>query len=261
MWLTKESKALQLQLGVKNLKSTYQDALASYGIGGAHPGGLHLTKQILQNENISLNTTILDAGCGTGQTSAFLAMEYNCQVTAIDHHPVMVEKAKQRFAREKLSISVTQGSIEDIPFPDQSFDIVVAESVTAFTNIQKTLHEYYRVLKPHGILIDIDMTAEEQLSDEEKFHICTVYGMDNVLTEQEWIQQMSSAGLYPVHILAGSSISNHLQQPQPMHDPEFHMSPNVTPDLVAILIAHNELTNLYGHLLGYRVFRAQKLDN
>lgn len=251
-------KAVQLHLGVKNLKSTYQDALASYGIGGAHPGGLHLTKQILQKENISPNTTVLDAGCGTGQTSAFLAKEYKCRVTAIDHHPIMVEKAKQRFASENLSISVTQGSIEEIPFPDHSFDIVVAESVTAFTNIHKTLNEYYRVLKPNGILIDLDMTAEGQLSDEEKSHICTVYGMDNVLTEQEWIQQMFSAGLHPVEILAGTSIANHLQQPQPMHDPEFNMSPNVTPELVAILIAHNELTNMYGQLIGFRVFRAQK---
>lgn len=249
---------LILTLGVKNLKSTYQDALASYGIGGAHPGGLHLTKQILHNEKILSSTTVLDAGCGTGQTSAYLAKEFKCQVTAIDHHPIMVEKAKQRFTRENLSIPVFQGSIEKLPFLDQSFDIIIAESVTAFTDIDKTLNEYYRVLKPNGILIDIDMTAEGPLSNEEKNQICTVYGMHNVLTENEWLQQMTTSGFFPIKILSGTSILNHLQQPQPLHDPEFEMSPNVTPDLVAILIAHNELTNVYGHLIGFRVFRAQK---
>lgn len=243
---------------MKNLKSTYQDALASYGIGGAHPGGLHLTKQILQKEGISPNTAVLDAGCGTGQTSAYLAKEYKCQVTAIDHHPIMVEKAKQRFSRENLSIPVFQGSIEKLPFPDQSFDIVIAESVTAFTNISKTLNEYYRVLKPNGILIDLDMTAEGPLSNEEKDQICTVYGMDNILTENEWLQQMAASGFFPIKILLGTSILNHLQQPQPLLDPEFEMSPNVTPDLVAILLAHNQLTNVYGHLIGFRVFRAEK---
>lgn len=89
-----------------------------------------------------------------------------------------------------MSIPVFQGSIEKLPFPDQSFDIVIAESVTAFTNISKTLNEYYRVLKPNGILIDLDMTAEGPLSNEEKDQICTVYGMDNILTENEWLQQM-----------------------------------------------------------------------
>ncbi|MBS4172642.1 class I SAM-dependent methyltransferase [Bacillus sp. FJAT-49736] len=240
------------------MKSTYQDALASYGIGGAHPGGLHLTKQILENEKITTKTSILDAGCGTGQTSAYLADRYKCQVTAIDHHPIMVEKARQRFIRENLSVPVIQGSIEELPYPDESFDIVIAESVTAFTNINKSLKEFYRVLKSNGILIDLDMNAEGPLSDEEKQNICTVYGMDNVLTEKEWMEEMKSAGFSAIERLAGSSIHIHLQQPQPLLDPEFHMSPNVSPDLVSILFAHNELTNMYGHLIGFRVFRAKK---
>ncbi|MBL5792479.1 class I SAM-dependent methyltransferase [Bacillus sporothermodurans] len=74
---------------------SYQDTLAYYGVGGAHPGGLSLTKQIFHNENITHTTKILDAGCGTGQTSAYLAEMYKCDVTALDIHPVMIEKAKK----------------------------------------------------------------------------------------------------------------------------------------------------------------------
>lgn len=68
-----------------------------------------------------------------------------------------------------------------------------------------------------------------------------------------------ASGFFPIKILLGTSILNHLRQPQPLLDPEFEMSPNVTPDLVAILLAHNQLTNVYGHLIGFRVFRAEKV--
>lgn len=243
---------------MNTLKSTYQDALASYGIGGAHPGGLHLTKQIFQKENILENTTILDAGCGTGQTAAYLAKQYKCQVTAIDHHPLMVEKAKERFLNEKLSIPVVKGSIEDLPFPTHSFDFVLAESVTAFTQTSRTIKEYYRILKPNGILIDLDMTSEVPLNEEEKYNICRVYGMENVFTESEWIDQFIASGFHSVQVPTGSSIFSHMQEPQPPQQPEFHLSPHVTPELVEILIEHNEITNLYAHKIGFRLFRALK---
>lgn len=54
------------------MKPSYQDALAYYGVNGAHPGGLSLTKYLLQQERITSTTQLLDAGCGTGQTSAFI---------------------------------------------------------------------------------------------------------------------------------------------------------------------------------------------
>lgn len=54
------------------MKPTYQDALAYFGVSGAHPGGLTLTKFLLEQEKITSHTTLLDGGCGTGQTSAYI---------------------------------------------------------------------------------------------------------------------------------------------------------------------------------------------
>lgn len=45
------------------------------------------------------------------------------------------------------------GSLEELPFPQDFFDFIVAESTTGFTDIKKTIAEYFRVLKPGGILI------------------------------------------------------------------------------------------------------------
>ncbi|MCR1834683.1 hypothetical protein NSA56_09745 [Oceanobacillus caeni] len=48
------------------MNNRYLDCLALFGVGGAHPGGLPLTKRILSKEEIDEKQSILDAGCGTG---------------------------------------------------------------------------------------------------------------------------------------------------------------------------------------------------
>jgi len=54
---------------------TYLNCLAELGVGGAHPGGFKLTQDILSAEHIGKKTTVLDAGCGTGQTAAYVAQQ------------------------------------------------------------------------------------------------------------------------------------------------------------------------------------------
>ncbi|ASN07066.1 class I SAM-dependent methyltransferase [Virgibacillus necropolis] len=105
---------MQLRLG---------DKLSFLRVGGAHPGGLALTKAFLKNVKIDRNSKILDAGCGTGQSSAYLAKTYGCSVTALDRHPIMLQKARQRFCRENVTADVVQGDIGNIPLVDESFDL------------------------------------------------------------------------------------------------------------------------------------------
>ncbi|WP_256241661.1 class I SAM-dependent methyltransferase [Bacillus sp. V3B] len=79
------------------MEYTYLDCLALLRVGGAHPGGLQLTKHILSREKIDETTKILDVGCGTGQTSAYIAEQYRCYVTSLDCNKIMLDKANQRF--------------------------------------------------------------------------------------------------------------------------------------------------------------------
>jgi protein-L-isoaspartate O-methyltransferase len=74
-------------------KFTYHDFLANLGVGGAHPGGLTLSKKVLAKEQLKPSSKVLDVGCGTRQTAAFLARTYGCQVTALDQHRLYVTKS------------------------------------------------------------------------------------------------------------------------------------------------------------------------
>lgn len=101
----------------------------------------------MQAENIEQNAHILDVGCGTGQTAAYLASSYQANVTGLDIQPIMIEKARQRMQKARLPVSLLQGSIEQTSLANESFDLILAESVLAFVNLQLALQEIYRLLK------------------------------------------------------------------------------------------------------------------
>lgn len=239
---------------------SYQDALVYYRIEGAHPGGMALTKLIFQNESIYHHTKILDAGCGIGQTSAYLAKTFSCNVYAIDGHPEMIEAAIQRFTEENLPVNVISGNIEQLPFHGDSFDYIIAESSTAFTHINKSLQEYFRVLKPGGVLLNIDMAAEETLSRKEKAEIMEFYEMKDVWTEEAWITAINKAGFNTVEVLKANSVLEALEEYtfEENESLEEALPINVDPKMDEIVQTHQKLLIDYGEKLGYRVFRAEK---
>ncbi|WP_193224504.1 class I SAM-dependent methyltransferase [Bacillus sp. B1-b2] len=238
------------------MKPSYQDALAYYGISGAHPGGLTLTKFLLEQESITHQTAILDGGCGTGQTSAFIKKHYPCSVTSIDYHPTMVERARNRFTNENLPITLVQGSLEKIPFPSNSFDLVLVESVLIFTNCQHSLREINRVLKPNGVLLTLEMTAEQPLSHVEQKNMCEVYGIDRVYTEKEWVNQMKHAGFSQVEVKMAHSVFSHMLAGLEGEEEGMDTTVPVNLDLEGKLMEHSHILYTYGNIIGYRVYRA-----
>jgi len=231
------------------MPNNYLDLLAYFGIGSAHPGGFSLTQTIFEKEKIQPTQHVLDIGCGTGQTAAFLAENFGCEVTAIDIHPIMIEKAKKRFANEELDINVILGDVQSMKFADHSFDFILSESVISFTNIQKTLREVAKVLKEDGCMIMIEMTAEKILSDNIKAKITDLYGIDEVLTEKEWISCLKQAGFTKIKEIRTPS----LLIPTDIDDME--QSENISMALYDVWDEHNQFIEQNSHLIGYRAFK------
>ena len=238
----------------------YHDFLAFLGIGGAHPGGLGLTKKLLEDVEINQDSRILDAGCGMGQTAAYLATTYGCHVTAVDYHPIMIEKARQRFHNENVAVELIQGNIEKIPLASASFDLILVESVTVFTEIVKTVAEFARLLVDNGILFDLEMTAALPFSEKEILAFQQVYDINQVPTEIEWKYIYKNGGFHSVETFHGDYVANALtgNYPQTFMPPEFDPSDVIDPSIYQIWDEHQQLTEKYADMLKYSVYYATK---
>lgn len=232
---------------------TYLDFLAKFGIGGAHPGGFLLTKNILAQEKILPSSLILDAGRGTGQTAAYLCQEYQANVVGLEINSIMVEKAKNRFQNLQLPIQLVQGSVENIPFADQTFDFILSESVLAFVNKPRTLKEFYRVLKKGGRLIANEMTINTPVSKAEEAEIKEFYAIDSLLLEQDWKTLLTETGFQNFHI---HSLKLDLLQGSPAQ--EFNFSQGFEPELFNILNQHGNMLVKYHDILSHRVMTCTK---
>jgi ubiquinone/menaquinone biosynthesis C-methylase UbiE len=235
--------------GVQIQNFNYLDFLSKLGIGGAHPGGINLTKEIFKKENIHRNSRILDAGCGTGQTAAYLAYKYGAHVTGIDINATMVAKALRRMKKNRLPVEIIQGSIENVPLPDNHFDFILSESVLSFVNKPRALKEIFRLLKKGGRFIAIELTIHESLKEEEEYEIKQFYGFQTLSMKKDWVALMKQAGFEQIRIRKNTSIDS---------EPDFYYSDNIEPELYKIMEKHFEITAKYKGKLGYRIYSCTK---
>ena len=90
---------------------------------------------------------VLEAGCGTGLVLARLARVAS-EAHGFDLSPGMVAKARER------GLSVSLGSVTQVPFRSDSFDLVCSFKVLAHVpDIQRALRELARVTRPGGTLV------------------------------------------------------------------------------------------------------------
>jgi SAM-dependent methyltransferase len=125
-----------------------------YLIDQLHGGGLNATKAQAALIPIGKESRVLDAGCGIGGGSRYLAQAYGCSVDAIDLTPQFVEAAARLNALCGLSdrISVREASVTDLPYPDCSFDVVWCQNVTMNVEDKRRMFaEAFRVLAPGGV--------------------------------------------------------------------------------------------------------------
>ena len=119
---------------------------------------------------------VLDVGCGTGT----LAIEVvgrvgrTGRVVGIDPSPQQIARARAKAIRRHLPIEFQVGVIEQLPFPDQSFNVVLSTLMMHHLPAglkRQGLAEIARVLKPGGRLIIADFTRkQERAGRAARFH-------------------------------------------------------------------------------------------
>jgi SAM-dependent methyltransferase len=95
---------------------------------------------------------ILEAGCGTAYWSAWLARRGG-RVVGLDNSPKQLETARGLQHKHALEFPLHLGTAEDMPFEDESFDIVFSEyGASIWCDPYLWIPEAARVLRPAGQL-------------------------------------------------------------------------------------------------------------
>ena len=118
-----------------------------------HGGGLKSTVRQAEIAGICQGMYILDAGCGVGGAARYFAKTLNCRVEAFDLSPEFVEAAEILSVLCGLldQISYRQGSVTELPYADEMFDLVWSQNVTMNVDNKNSMFaEAFRVLKPGG---------------------------------------------------------------------------------------------------------------
>lgn len=149
-------------ISVNDIKSmNYVDFMALLDEVNRPPGGKNSLRILAQNTFITSESKILDVGCNTGFVTFEIANLANCSVIGIDISKKMITSAnnylKQNFKNLKNKVKFIQGDAMAIPYPDNTFDLVVSGGSTAFVkDIPKVVNEYARVVRPWGYIGEIN---------------------------------------------------------------------------------------------------------
>jgi ubiquinone/menaquinone biosynthesis C-methylase UbiE len=95
---------------------------------------------------------VLEVGVGTGTNLPYYPA--GCEVTGIDFSPGMLAKAQQKVGLAKVSVTLLEMDAENMTFPDNTFDTVVATCVfCSVPDPVKGLQEVRRVCRPDGKIV------------------------------------------------------------------------------------------------------------
>ncbi|SFM29924.1 sarcosine/dimethylglycine N-methyltransferase [Ectothiorhodospira mobilis] len=137
----------------------------------------------------SKDAKVLDVGAGYGGAARYLASTFGCHVTALNLSEVENERDREMNKAQKLDhlIDVWDGSFEDIPAKDNSFDIVWSQDAILHSgNRTKVVEEVARVLKPGGVFI---FTDPMQTDDAPKDKLQPIY-------DRIHLETLGSPGFY-----------------------------------------------------------------
>lgn len=120
-----------------------------------------------QRSNLQPGETVLDLGSGAGLDSIIASWQVgpSGQVIGLDLNPAMCLKARAHAEETGTRLDCRTGSMESIPLPKASVDVVLSNGVINLSfRKRRVLEELYRVLKPGGRMSIADIVSAKQLS-------------------------------------------------------------------------------------------------
>ncbi len=128
--------------------------------------GRHKLMAAQMAETIPAGGRVLEIAPGPGYFCLELAKLGQYQITGLDISKTFVEIACKNAAEANVKVDFRQGNASDMPFADNAFDFTFCQA--AFKNFSqpaKAIAEMYRVLRPGGVSVIVDLRHDASMGD------------------------------------------------------------------------------------------------
>lgn len=148
---------------------------------------------------------VLDLGSGGGIDVLLSARRVGESgfVYGVDMTEEMLELARANAAKAAASnVEFLSGTIEDVPLPDQSVDVVISNCVINLSvDKPQVIAEMYRVLVPGGRIGISDVVAEDHLTPSERAERGSFVGcIAGALSRAEYVDSLTAAGFVDAEV-------------------------------------------------------------
>lgn len=160
-----------------------------------------MNQKVAEFGSLKKGDKVLDAGCGVGGSSIYLARHFDCKPTGISLSDKQIEKCRENAEKHGVANLCTfdQQNYLETPYPDHTFDVVWAiESVCYAFDKLDFLKEAYRILKPGGRLVVADFFVNEMEADSDQAVLVKkwteTWAIQAYANKDKFYQQMNDAG-------------------------------------------------------------------
>jgi SAM-dependent methyltransferase len=109
-------------------------------------------ESLAEAADVRADERVLDVAAGNGNATLAAARRF-ARVTSTDYVPALLDKGRERARAEGLAVRFQEADVEELPFPDASFDVVLSTFGAMFApDHARTAREMMRVLHPGGRL-------------------------------------------------------------------------------------------------------------
>jgi ubiquinone/menaquinone biosynthesis C-methylase UbiE len=113
---------------------------------------------------------MLEVAPGPGFVAIEMAKVGAYRVTGLDVSRTMVELARRNAAEAGVDVAFRQGNVSAMPFADNSFDLLACSAAFKnFSEPHRALEEMYRVLRPGGTAVVLDLRRDVPMSEIGKY--------------------------------------------------------------------------------------------
>ena len=174
------------------------------GLNCTTMGQIQMEELLVQKLKISSTDRVLDFGSGVGLVTCDLHLMTGCQITGLNISSKQVQLSRQLANHLKLKENqvkfVLNQNVTLLPFPDCSFDkIVFFESVCHVQDRAHLFQEFYRILKPGGLIGGQDWIQTDYCSLNPVMYtkyirpICQTYKIPSLLSLNQFSQLLQTS--------------------------------------------------------------------